>query len=210
MRPLPELREAVRGLALDTQGGWAYRAVDARFPDSINSVVGSLRGHGRFHHRDDELGVLYLGLNREALLHEVTSRAQEIFLPHLLPPPTHAVAPFLVQLGRVLDTTDPHVQDVLGTSAQELSGSWTHENHVYGRVAPTQLLARAAFLEGVEAIRFLSGRTPSLVNLAVFVRHVAVPLRATLPEGGVPQRVPDAQSTPELRGGPRLPPSDAT
>ena len=192
------LQSVISSLPLGVQGGWAFRAVEGRFSSSINSVVGSLKVHGRFHHAADQVGTLYLGLNRESLLYEVHSQSQDVFLPFLMPPPTHDTVPFALNLTRVLDLTDPVVQEALGTGIQELTGSWDYENTLYNRAAPTQILARVAALSGIQALRFLSARTAKLVNLAVFVRNVTHPLSASLSAEHPAQRVGSAQETPEL------------
>lgn|GEM_PF-3414961 len=193
-----KLREVMAHLLLSVQGGWAFRAVEGRFSSSINSVVGSLRRSGCFHYAADGVGTLYLGLNREALLYEVRSQGQDLFLPGLLPPPTHDTVPFLLNLTRVLDTTDPAVQSVLETGVQELTGSWQYENDLYNRRAATQILARVVASSGIEAIRYLSARTAQLVNLAVFVRNVTEPLSASLGPNHLVQNVLSAQQTSEL------------
>ena len=192
------LKEVLPQLPLEVQSGWAYRAVEARFMDNVNSVVGSLRRNGRFHRAQTGIGTLYLGLNRESLLFEVQSITQTVFLPHLLPPAPLDTVPFLLQLMRVLDLTDPGILRSLDTGIQELTGSWRYENDLYGLEAASQRLARVAAQQGIQALRYLSARTDQLVNLAIFVTNVSEPLQAMLSLHHPKQKVDCAQATPEL------------
>lgn len=57
----------------------------------------------------------------------------------------------------VLDTTDPAIQRLLGTSVSELTGAWAWVPG--GETAPTQVLGEAAFASGrVHAIHYHSAR----------------------------------------------------
>lgn len=81
-----------------------------------------------------------------------------------------------VILTDVMDLTDSHTQNLLGTNVQELTGDWdayqirnrrTSVSNPTG-IAPTQELGRALFATGREGFRSVSAKVPYAKTLTVF------------------------------------------
>jgi len=100
--------------------------------------------------------------------------------------PAFAVFPVYVDLVKVLDLTDPEIQDILGSSLEELTGDWRaaleeRQNHPRRRVV-THDLGRAAFEAGWEALKYPSAPHPRRWNVVVFTEHALVQPRPQLPK----------------------------
>lgn len=112
------------------------------------STAGSLLASGRFHHKDHEVKALYLGDSPYTCLLEngvavaIPGEQDTVWRPNK-PLVLYSVQ---VDLHAVLDLSRDDVLARLGTSFQEVTGSWRVYND--GREAPTQLLGRAAYESG--------------------------------------------------------------
>ena len=82
-------------------------------------------------------------------------------------------------LGDILDLTDVGIQQLLGTSHQELTGHWLIQQATYlagqGSMPPTQLLGAEAFASGrIVGMRYPSSKSAQGVGFVVFpARFVA-------------------------------------
>ena len=92
-------------------------------------------------------------------------------------------------VSHVLDLTDEATRTLLGTNAQEISGTWV-------KVArpPTQTLAQAAYdAGGIAGIRYPSAKHPPGTNLVVFPARLGTTptdyLEAHDPGGHLTQRL---------------------
>jgi RES domain-containing protein len=93
-------------------------------------------------------------------------------------------------LNGLLDLTDPATLADLGTTAQEMTGTWATIPH-----PPTQLLGKLAYDSGhIVGIRYASAKHPGGINLVVFPDRVAVAtgnyLEVYDPHGHLAQRIP--------------------
>lgn len=91
-----------------------------------------------------------------------------------------------------LDLTDPETQRALGTSPTELAAEWAYTQEL-GRLAPTQVLGRAAFDLGVvPALLYPSAVDPGRRNLVVFTDRLAASGSVLLVKSGerILQRIP--------------------
>jgi hypothetical protein len=88
----------------------------------------------------------------------------------------------------VLDLTDAATQAALGTTDQEMTGSWVSTTH-----PPTQLLARLAYDSGrIVGIKYRSAKRPGGLNLVVFPDRIASSgsfLETYDPHGNLAQRI---------------------
>jgi RES domain-containing protein len=93
-------------------------------------------------------------------------------------------------LGGVLDLTDTKTLLALGTTEQEVTGTW-----VTGSEPPTQILGQVAFDDGkITGIKYASAKNLDGRNLVVFSERVAGSERDYLqvfdPHGNLVQRIP--------------------
>jgi RES domain-containing protein len=93
-------------------------------------------------------------------------------------------------LKHVLDLTNPVTLAALGTSAQEMTGTWATLPH-----PPTQLLGQLAYgSERIAGIKYASAKNPGGVNLVVFSDRIPVAadnyLEVYDPHGNLFQRLP--------------------
>ena len=73
-------------------------------------------------------------------------------------------------LNNLLDLADAATLKVLGTTEQEMTGTWAAKPH-----PPTQLVARLAFDSGrISGIKYRSAKHPGGLNLVVFSDRVSV------------------------------------
>lgn len=80
-----------------------------------------------------------------------------------------------VHLETVLDLTIPSVQDALGTSVAELTGSWRLIQD-RGQVPPTQLLGQSVFSSRrVQAIRYPSAVSAGHTCIVIFSERLKAP-----------------------------------
>jgi len=92
-------------------------------------------------------------------------------------------------LNNLLDLTDPTTLTTLGTTAQEMTGTWAATPH-----PPTQLLGRLAYDSGrIAGIRYASAKHPSGINVMAFLDRVSVAagnyLEVYDPHGNLSQRI---------------------
>lgn len=157
--------DKIKGVSL--RKTW-YRIGDLSYlldGDDPLSGAGSKYASGRFHRKGDVLCVYLAGDPVTAVIEGCSD--PKIVAPRLL----IAVE---VQLSNVLDLCDERNHDMLGTTLQELTGSWKrYEN----KIAPTQRLGYLA-AEGkrFEGIRYQSAKETgydSSLNLVVFLDNIA-------------------------------------
>jgi RES domain-containing protein len=71
-------------------------------------------------------------------------------------------------MNNLLDLTDPATLTTLGTTAQEMTGTWVTHAH-----PPTQLLGRTAYDSGcIAGIKYASAKHPGGINLVVFPARI--------------------------------------
>jgi len=147
-------------------------AQTARFPSRYNEGAAAIR----------PFEILYLAEDHQVALLEVDallgSPLAHTNIP-LIPNPHEAwtILNVKVQLQQVADLTRLPEQNLLGTSAQELTGDWrgyyrrTPKDSVSQPVgtAPTQALGQALFgVRKLEGFRTVSAKMPTRMILAVF------------------------------------------
>ena len=147
--------------------GSVYRAVRSDRRATPLSAAGSLQRSGRYH-RAGTFAVLYFALERETVLYETGQRLRTAAGLYDTAVLTHETVEIAVHLLHVVDLTDATVVESLGTSLQELTGSW--ELYADDRAgAPTQVLGETAFATGtISSLRYPSARHSGRANLAVF------------------------------------------
>ncbi len=115
-------------------------------------------------------GSIYLASDAATALHEVSA----VFGESAIRTPPWTVFAVEGFLQRVLDLTDPDVQNRLGTSLPELTGDWLLSQDLHqegkGSLPPQQLLAKVAYdLGTIIAMRYRSAKNIRTgVNLVVF------------------------------------------
>jgi RES domain-containing protein len=92
-------------------------------------------------------------------------------------------------LNGLLDLTDAATLTALGTTAQEMTGTWVPTPH-----PPTQLLGRMAYDSGrIAGIKYASAKHPGGLNLVVFPDRIAAVagnfLQVYDPHGNLTQRL---------------------
>ncbi len=92
-------------------------------------------------------------------------------------------------MNNLLDLTDATTLTALGTTAQEMTGTWVTTRH-----HPTQLLGRMAFDSGrIAGIKYASAKYPGGLNLVVFPGRIPVAAGSFLqvydPHGNLAQRL---------------------
>jgi RES domain-containing protein len=93
-------------------------------------------------------------------------------------------------LNRILDLTDPAILAALGTSVQEMTGTWAALPH-----PPTQLLGQSAYDSNrIIGIKYNSAKHPGGLNLVVFPDRLSIAdgnyLEVVDPDGNLAQRLP--------------------
>jgi RES domain-containing protein len=102
---------------------------------------------GRFNPQGS-FGALYLASDHATALREVGAVFEIPGKPPVVVPSNpQTVVTILGKLEGVLDLTDPAVQVALGTSVQELTGSWIYEQSI-GDTPPTHRVGREAYNSG--------------------------------------------------------------
>lgn len=80
-----------------------------------------------------------------------------------------------VNLDRVLDLTDPTIQDALGTTIAELTGPW-RKQMIKKLFCPTHVLAKAVYQHGtIQALRYPSARGNEFSNLVIWEERLLLP-----------------------------------
>ena len=93
-------------------------------------------------------------------------------------------------LNNLLDLTDPATLAALGTTAQEMTGTWATLPH-----PPTQLVGQLAYDSGrIAGIKYASAKHPGGINVVVFPDRLAIAagnyLEVYDPQGHLAQRLP--------------------
>ena len=93
-------------------------------------------------------------------------------------------------LNNLLDLNDATTLAALGTTAQEMTGTWAATPH-----PPTQLLGRRAYDSGrIAGIKYASAKHPGGINVVVFPDRISVAagnyLEVYDPHGHLAQRLP--------------------
>ena len=179
-----DLQVVLPGLNTTSLTAYLYRALDDDYLKSVNSLIGSRRANGRYHHRDDQLGTLYLAEDEMGAAAELRQRRRS-----LLPPApfqqdrAHGTytAPFFVSLTRLIDLRQLEIQQALGTNPMELTGSWALQNEHRQR-AETQRLGHAALSVGLEGLIYTSATEYRGNNVVLFSRNLPIQLQASLPK----------------------------
>jgi RES domain-containing protein len=178
-----DLQTVLPDLKTTSLTGYLYRALDDDYLTTVNSLIGSRRANGRYHHRDDQLGTLYLAEDEMGAAAELRQRRRS-----MLPPApfqqdrAHGTytAPFLVSLTRLIDLRQLEIQQALGTNPMELTGSWKLQNEHQQR-AETQRLGFAALNAGVEGLIYTSATEYRGNNVVLFSRNLPSQMQASLP-----------------------------
>jgi len=162
--------------------GVVYRSLDWTYHTTVNSVIGSIKAHGRYHHKDDALGTIYLAETHSGAVDEQRQEQQSLFpvLPGQAAGATTVVAPFQIALQRLVDLRHPAVQQELATSLMELTGDWRLQLG-WIRRAETQRLAFAAHAAGIEGLIYTSAVGANGNNVVVFSSNLSAQMQATLP-----------------------------
>jgi RES domain-containing protein len=92
-------------------------------------------------------------------------------------------------LNNLLDLTEPAILAALGTTEQEMTGTW-----VTAANPPTQVLAQAAYDSGrIGGIKYASAKHPGGLNLVVFPDKISASagnyLEVYDPHGNLAQRI---------------------
>jgi RES domain-containing protein len=148
------LRTILRRVSLHVLSQHQSHIAQYRFRASLLSAEGAKRFPGRYH-RKGGAPALYFADTPLTAIFEV-DRAVDlggIQLSGLANPGILISVKF--ELSDVLDLTDPEIIALLGTSHQELTGSWMSMNP-----APTQVLGEAAYETG----RIVAIKAPSAAN----------------------------------------------
>ncbi len=119
-------------------------------------------------------GCLYLAADPVTALHEVVS----VFTPPGGPVVTLRTSPWVVitvegVLSNIVDLTDDKIQGDLQTNIMELTGDWAYTQSCFG-IAPTQVLAQAAFDCGILGFQYKSAKNiGGGHSMVVFTDHLA-------------------------------------
>lgn len=185
-----DLGAVLPGLPVVPVTGMLYRGIDWAYHATVNSVIGSLKAHGRYHHSDDALGTIYIAETHSGAADELRQGRQTLFptLQGQAGGATTVIAPFPVSFTGLLDLRDHAVQAALGTSLMELTGLWRVQQGrlQQGRIQPsprteTQRLARAAHAAGLEGLIYTSAVGAYGNNVVVFSSNLTTQMQATLP-----------------------------
>ncbi|MGO8765804.1 MAG: RES family NAD+ phosphorylase [Limisphaerales bacterium] len=130
------------------------------------------------------------------LAHDPVTAFIEVSALILLPggPVPVRTAPWVVVsvdgiINHLLDLTDAATLAALGTTAQEMTGTWAAITH-----PPTQLLGRLAYDSGrIAGIKYASAKNPGGLNVAVFSDRIPIAagnyLEVYDPHGNLAQRI---------------------
>jgi len=170
-------------LATDAETGVWYRAVEPQYWRTSLQTLQTMLRPSRFDagaSANPPFEVLYLAEDFQVALFEAEALLGSPDRPGgVLPQPRLAwtVINVQVQLQRVADLTVVAAQNLLATTAQELTGDW-RGYHLRSRrtsisepigLAPTQELGAALYsLPELEGFRTLSAKVPYAMNLVVF------------------------------------------
>jgi RES domain-containing protein len=93
-------------------------------------------------------------------------------------------------VNKLLDLTDPATLTALGTTAQEMTGTWATLPH-----PPTQLVGQLTYDSGrIAGIKYASAKHPGGINVVVFPDRLAIApgnyLEVYAPNGHLAQRLP--------------------
>ncbi len=191
MLPEPELAKTIATLPLITTGGPWTRAVGYHLlqgpspgspPDSPPQPLwpkGAPLTGARFTPKGS-FGTIYLATDPVTALIEVAG----VFANPHAPLATVRTPPWTVfavdgVIEGVLDLTEPDIVSALGTTVDELTGSWrlSQELHLVGRspLPPTHLLGKIAWENGdVNGIRYHSAKNAGAgLGLAIFADRLA-------------------------------------
>jgi len=136
------------------------------------------------------------GFDSIYLAHDPITAFIEVSALVLLPggPVPVRTAPWVVVtvdgiLNNLLDLTDAATLAALGTTSQEVTGTWAATPH-----PPTQRLGRLAYASGrIAGIKYASGKHPGGLNLVVFPDRIPVAdgnfLEVYDPHGHLAQRI---------------------
>lgn len=136
------------------------------------------------------------GFDSIYLAHDPITAFIEVSALVLLPggPVPVRTAPWVVVcvdgiLNNLLDLTDAAILAALGTTAQEMTGTWATTPH-----PPTQLLGQLAYdLGRIAGIKYASAKHPGGLNLVVFPDRISVAagnfLEVYDPHGNLAQRI---------------------
>jgi RES domain-containing protein len=197
-----DLALALPLLTPQTRQGQVYRIVDYQYfaanpnlhPVRILYGFGSPGNGQRFTPRGG-MATLYFAETLATAFDEVHPE-QAIIRQHdpglVLPVSPGGFAAIQYQLETVLDTTDPAVQQILGTDRAELIGHWRQARN-RGQTPPTQRLGQAIYDSGLfQAIWYESARVPGTYCLAVFPDRLTPPsfLEVYDPNGHFLERIP--------------------
>lgn len=169
---------------------YLYRAVDWAYHDTINSVIGSVKAHGRYHHRDDALGTIYLSEYASGATDELRQERRSLFppLPGKKEEELTVIPSFLVSVTRLIDLRRPDIHHQVGSNLMELTGDWRLQLQFEKRTE-TQRLARAAKNAGVEGLIYTSAVGAGGVNVVLFSSNLSQQMQASLPQSFPAQRV---------------------
>ena len=175
---------ACASLSRGPETGVWYRAIQPQhwqtsLATAQTKVIPSRFNEGAAAHPQFE--VLYLSENHMVALFEVEAMFASLKRPgSVIPNPRHSwiTVNVTVQLRNVADLAQVSEQNLLGTTAQELTGDWLGyqlRNNPTASVsqpvgtAPTQALGAALFaVAGLEGFRTISAKLPYYRNLVVF------------------------------------------
>lgn len=160
------LEKKLKNLKLSAFSQVTYRLIHAKYYQTSLLAIGSMKFAGRYNPKE-QYEVLYLADSPITALQEVNA----VFRSNAQLFPVKDIPRILLsiecQLSNILDLTDEAIVKELGTSFQELTGSWVL--HSQSSLPPTQLLGKACFENGaIEALKVPSAQDARAFNLAVF------------------------------------------
>lgn len=173
----------VSGVALAPESGTWYRALQTHFLPTALSTRHTSTISSRFSGAipaSPGFEILYLAENHLVALLEVQALLGSPTTPGgVVPHPrsTWAILNVSVSLQQVADLTDPASQNLLNTTAQELTGDWLGYRlrgpgttvQAPGGMAPTQDLGAALYgVSDLEGFKSLSAKAPYHQVLAIF------------------------------------------
>lgn len=179
----PPFRTTIGGAPLGPESRVWYRAVQTHFLGTALSTLHTRTVSSRFSAASpDSPGyeILYLAENHAVALHETQALLGSPSTPGGMVPHPHSTWTVLnvsVRLQAVADLTDTETQDLLETTAQEITGDWLGyllrgpSVTIKGPtgLAPTQELGEALYrVPQLEGFRTVSARVPYHEILVVF------------------------------------------
>lgn len=187
-----DLAIALTKTPIVSSNGSLYRCVDLKYLHAPYNPSRPLYGLGapatgaRFTPRGGPSSLYMAEDNLTALAESTLTLAGSSSMP------PKVVFSAKTSLDAVLDLTQGHVQHVLGTSPQELSGSWRLANPT-DPLPLTQFLGKAVFDSGrYSAIRFPSTKRPGGNCLVIFTDRLTPPSFVEIydPNGNLKERIP--------------------